>query len=377
MNAHDFDKYLRKNPARPISIGASPEALFAERIVAVVPVLDEKEELPGVLSSLEASAAAAGAGAVLLVFNHTPETDALKIQHNRELLDLLAAGKLTAGGLPLGWMDAGALRYGVGEARKIGCDSLLAHWPRETLSERIFAMLDADSPVEVDYFGAILDCFRNGGGQMGAVTLGFRHRQAATTKLEEAIRRYEDYLREFCRRLKEANSPYAFVALGSAIACSAELYCRAGGMKRKNAGEDFYFLESCRKIAPVTALDRELVHPSARISDRVPFGTGPALKGMLEGSLRYVVPPEEAWTLLGQILRESRNPELLRGQDGEAYLKKLPEEGRAYLIAEGFRSMWPKILRQRANDAASLPAEFDRWFDGLRTIRLLNRFQLR
>ena len=54
-------------------------------------------------------------------------------------------------------------------------------------------------------------------------------------------------------------------------------------MKRKLAGEDFYFLQNLVQIGKVGEIDSTKVYPSARLSDRVPFGTGPILQKWMNG----------------------------------------------------------------------------------------------
>ncbi|MEM4247718.1 MAG: hypothetical protein QXH80_00460, partial [Candidatus Nanoarchaeia archaeon] len=90
-----------------------------------------------------------------------------------------------------------------------------------------------------------------------------------------------------------AGSPYAYHTLGSAMAFRASAYISAGGMPRKNGGEDFYMLQALRKIGRIGLISNTTVYPSSRISDRVPFGTGPRLKQYLDGTKNnYVYNPQ-------------------------------------------------------------------------------------
>jgi hypothetical protein len=50
-------------------------------------------------------------------------------------------------------------------------------------------------------------------------------------------------------------------------------------MNTKKAGEDFYFLNKIVRKPGFAEIHEALVYPAARISDRVPFGTGRALIG--------------------------------------------------------------------------------------------------
>jgi hypothetical protein len=53
------------------------------------------------------------------------------------------------------------------------------------------------------------------------------------------------------------------------MACRASAYVAAGGMNRRLAGEDFYFLQQVHKTSGVAALYGTTVHPSPRSSQRV------------------------------------------------------------------------------------------------------------
>jgi len=53
-------------------------------------------------------------------------------------------------------------------------------------------------------------------------------------------------------------------------------------MNKRKAGEDFYFLQKIIQLGNFKELTTTTVYPSARISDRVPFGTGKAISDYLQ-----------------------------------------------------------------------------------------------
>jgi len=53
-------------------------------------------------------------------------------------------------------------------------------------------------------------------------------------------------------------------------------------MNRRKAGEDFYFLHKLVLLGPYGNISSTTVYPAARTSDRVPFGTGAAMKKWAE-----------------------------------------------------------------------------------------------
>jgi hypothetical protein len=84
-------------------------------------------------------------------------------------------------------------------------------------------------------------------------------------------------MRYYAINLLRTGNPYAFTALGSAIACKVSAYRSIGGMTPHKSGEDFYFLQKLRKFGSVLIDHPQKVYPAARFSDRVFFGTGPAM----------------------------------------------------------------------------------------------------
>ena len=71
-------------------------------------------------------------------------------------------------------------------------------------------------------------------------------------------------------------------------------YVKQGGMNRRQAGEDFYFLQKISWLGPMTELANVIVHPSPRLSDRVPFGTGRAVGGFVSNG-RLTTYPLQAY----------------------------------------------------------------------------------
>jgi hypothetical protein len=84
-------------------------------------------------------------------------------------------------------------------------------------------------------------------------------------------------MRNYAINLWRIKNPYHFTALGSAMALPVSSYKAIGGMTPKRSGEDFYFLQKLLKYGTLMTWNEEKVYPAARFSDRVFFGTGPAM----------------------------------------------------------------------------------------------------
>lgn len=171
---------------------------------------------------------------------------------------------------------------GVGLARKIGMDLAIDHFYSNNNSKGIIISLDADCEVSENFFTSIYDEFSRN-EKLNATIHNFHHRVEDNDKdIESAIRQYEMYLHYFSERLKYIGFPYYFHTIGSAFAVSADAYVRVGGMGRQQGGEDFYFLQKIFPLGHINELYETYVFPMARFSDRVPFGTGPAIQKILD-----------------------------------------------------------------------------------------------
>jgi len=350
-----FEKYLRRS-------GEAPRFGADFRCAVVIPACDEAAELPRTLDSLErALAGAPRRTAVIVVVNHPlgaserPSLETLRMLEERRtpwLFPLYAPG----------------ISGGVGAARKLGMDTFLAAHTADSVDDTLLWSLDADTRVEPEYFTAVEAAFA-AHPRAGFCTLGFRHEPGATPALESAIREYEAYLRDYVENLRRAGSPYAFHSIGSAFAVRGSSYVRAGGMKVRNAGEDFYFLQECAKCGAFFELEEVLVHPSARLSGRNAFGTGPALEKILAGKALNRISPA-AFDALATLLAAARDPEL--AADPEKLSAAVPEKAREFLASCRFAENWRRILANTPCDPASRERAFHRWFDGLKTLRLLH-----
>lgn len=357
MDSRVFAKYLRRSGIKT-TVGAD----FS--YAAVIPAYDEAEELPATLDSLDAARKNAPFPvALVVVVNHPAGADEKASLDTLELL----ADRHDAALFPL---YAPGLTGGVGAARKLGMDAFVAAHDSVGIDNCVIFSLDADTHVDENYFSAVIRGFGRH-PRAGFCTVGFRHRPGDAPELEQAVREYESYLRNYVENLKAAGSPYAYQSIGSAFAVRGSMYVRSGGMKVRRAGEDFYFLQECAKCGEFFELPEVLTFPSPRISGRNPFGTGPALRRLLAGGgLNWIAP--EAFASLGRLLAAVAAPEFSAAP--ETLAERLPPECAKFLAAEKFSVTWAKILANTPPDAEARRRAFHRWFDGLRTLRFLHAY---
>jgi hypothetical protein len=174
--------------------------------------------------------------------------------------------------------------WGVGVARKTGMDEAVRRFNRINNPDGIILNLDADCRVDRNYFVAVLDEFSKNKNR-SACSIYFEHPLSGNEfpgSIYKYIALYELHLRYFLQGLIYAGFPYAFHTVGSAIGVKASKYVKAGGMNRRQAAEDFYFVQKLVPAGGYFNLTETTVYPSPRPSTRVPFGTGATIGRLSE-----------------------------------------------------------------------------------------------
>ena len=228
--------------------------------------------------------------------------------------------------------------------------------------------LDADTTVQESYLDAAdeLRELEAAGG-----VLPFAHQPAPDPALQSAIDCYELVLYYYLEGLRWADSPYAFHTVGSTMVSSVSGYVRARGMPAKRqAGEDFYFLQNIAKTGQIVSLRCTTVFPSPRVSKRVPFGTGARMVEAVEqGEDRFRVCDPICFGTLRQVLECVHGSMQLGAEGVLAHIEN--SEARRFLEGKGFLRRYAGFLKQFGPGDRCLDA-FDRWFDALTQIQLIH-----
>ena len=178
-----------------------------------------------------------------------------------------------------GWPEK---RKGVGWARKELMETIVA----ERAADEVVVSMDADTRFDDDY----LECVNNKLAEKPdscAVCVPYRHQLTGDPATDRRLLRYECYMRHYMIGMLEIGSPYAFTALGSAMAFPLWAYLKVGGITPLQGGEDFYLMQKLAKCG-IVELTGGMVYPQGRVSHRVPFGTGPAVALTIEEqSVKY------------------------------------------------------------------------------------------
>jgi len=361
--------------------------------IIVVPAIAEFENLEILLTSLVNNKPDYFSSTlVIFVINNKPTNSKEVKESNKKSLKLLRSiiwqlgidnplvRKVIDSSLGIALIDASSKGKelsekdnGVGLARKTGLDLALTAFDYSIEKKKIMICLDADCKVEKDYLNTVVDEFNN--KNLFAATINFSHHISGTDELTEAIIPYEIFLRYYVLGLKYANSPYAFHTIGSTIAIDRNAYIKAGGMNKKKAAEDFYFLQKVAKNYKVNKIVTTTVYPSSRHSWRVPFGTGRSITRFLSNNRNeYLLNAPIVFDVLKKwlILFNDKNINGTKNLLVEA--GKIHQELKTFLIQRKFPEQWDRILKNSKN-SRQLQYQKQNWFDGFKTFKLIHHLR--
>ncbi len=341
-------------------------------LVIVIPSMNEPDLLLA-LEALRSCDKATGSVEVIIIINHTAGASSQIIETNENsYLEVRAWATIHS---------TAALRYyilyhpdlpskkgGVGMARKIGMDEAARRLLMAGNEDGIIACFDADCTCTSDYL-QILTCFFKAHPGTEGVSVHFEH---PLNTLDEssraAIIHYEMHLRYFIDAQRIVNIPFAYQTVGSSMAVRAGTYIKVGGMNTRKAGEDFYFLHKVIERGAHQDLNTTTIFPSARQSDRVPFGTGKAVKDLLEGASFTTYNPESFEDLrvfIGTV------PKLYDATKIGFLLIEMPDSIREFLELNNFDQVQAELINNTAS-LESFVKRFFRWFNAFRLMKYMH-----
>jgi hypothetical protein len=363
-----------------------PDNALPWRNVLVIPVYAES---PSLLERLTKSLSGPHRVLVILVLNR-PETEN-DSQCNQELRQLIKQQTILSGtpskllklnqysDLYLYDMEriSGPLsaKEGVGLARKVGCDIALSWWHCGYIETPWICSSDADATLPKDYFER-LDSIPE---KTAAATFPFKHLSGLDDEVTQATLLYELRLHHYVLGLDYAGSGYAHHTLGSALAIKCERYAQVRGFPKRAGGEDFYLLNKVAKTGPIERLSGHCIELESRTSNRVPFGTGPAVGKIIaagveaEQALFY---HPQCFYALRSVLESvpalrtrsaSELPLLLQDLLGQ----KLAQDSYEILVNLGIEKNLEHCIRQSQSEG-QFTRQFHQWFDGFRTLKFIH-----
>lgn len=369
------DRYVQNNVIYPTFI--SSEVIPSLSVIVMIPCLNEPEILRP-LESLWDCDPIESFCEVIVIVNHS-ETSSSEIKRlNWETYQTLQAWKKENDRTnlilhPIYVPDVVAKFAGAGMARKIGMDEAIRRFNAISKPNGIIVSLDSDCLVSPNYLQHIESCFAENKSCFAA-TINFKHRveEMNDPKQKRGIQLYEDYLHYYKNALDFAGFPDSIYTIGSAFAVRAEAYVKQGGMNRRQAGEDFYFLNKLTKLGQITELKEAFVYPSARISDRVPFGTGAAMtKWMNEAEDLNLTYNFAAFLDLKRLFDQVDSLFRLGEANYSEFISSLPDSIQEYLQSLEFHVKLAEI-NQNSSTLISFRKRFFQFFDAFIILRFLN-----
>ena len=367
------DRYIEKNIVFPEFIDSEVSPLVS--MIVMIPCLNEPEIFRA-LESLWSCEPIRSYCEVIVVVNESENSTQSVKNFNQETHTKLFDWKKGNDRpnlilYPIYARSVNAKHAGAGMARKIGMDEVVRRFNALNRPEGIIISTDADCLFSPNYLQRIEFVFAKDKSCFAA-TLNFKHRvyEMADPKQRHGIRLYEDYLHYYKKALDFAGFPDSIYTIGSAFAVRAGAYVKQGGMNRRQAGEDFYFLNKLTKLGKIIEINDAFVYPSARVSDRVPFGTGAAMTKWMNEDEDLTITYNFAAFLDLKVLFDKVDS-LFRNRAEDVFMASLPASVQEYLQTLEFSCKLDEI-NQNSSSLTSFRKRFFQFFDGFLILRFLN-----
>jgi len=254
-------------------------------------------------------------------------------------------------------------QQGVGLARKIGCDIALKLANESVLTTDWVHTTDADAYLPESYFDIpYSDC--------AAMIYAHRYR-AAEDALFQATQIYDARMQDYRVQLEKAGSSYAYNPTGSLLALNLVRYAQARGFPKRAGGEDFYLLNKLQKLGGVKSIDSPEIALECRQSNRVPFGTGPAVSKLMRSAspendaIFYHPACFEIFSNGWQCIR-STSP------TNWSVSENMPKEFFSALEQIGIQSALKHLTPFYEKDRPQYQYQLSFWFDAFRTLKTVH-----
>lgn len=369
-----FQSYLQKQAIYSRLIASEPAKGL--KTIVIIPAFNESEIIAPLESLKQANVTRFPAEVIVLINNGEDTNSAICAQNRKSFsevsrwIETHSTDQLTFHCLYLGNLPV--KHAGVGLARKIAMDEAVLRFSLLNESMGVIVSLDADTLVSPNYLKEIEGAFITN-SPLNLATFCFEHPiadESSNGPENEAIILYELYLRYFKHALQATGFPFAYYTIGSCFAIRAKVYAKQGGMNRRKAGEDFYFLHKIFPLGGYIELKDIFVYPSSRKSDRVPFGTGAAVKKIVTDGF-YLTYQPIYFKHLKQFFSGIPTLYGATNQVVKAYLQQLPESIKAFITVEEFTSQIQSINKNSATEKTFVQ-RFYQWFDAFKVIKYLN-----
>lgn len=359
--------YLKKLALFPPQIIEPPEANL--QMVVVIPCYDEPQLIRS-LESLKKSKLPKCGVEVIVVINGSENDSAAIRQTNADTFEKAKAWRLVNSSPKLKFSilfhpNLPAKKAGVGLARKIGMDEAVYRLEVVGSSKGVIVCFDADSLCQTNYFQEI-EAYFLAYPKTKACSIYFEHPIAGeeyASEVYQAIIQYELHLRYYNNAKRFTGFPFAFETIGSSMAVRCDAYQQQGGMNKRKAGEDFYFLNKFMPLGNFAEIKTTTVIPSPRKSHRVPFGTGKAIAEMVDEHRLSTTYAPQIFVDLKLFFEKVPDLFSMAEVEIERMLSELPSSVKTFLEKQNFLSKLAEI-RANTTNLATFENRFFRWFNG-------------
>ncbi len=370
------EKYLQKNTSREIDIQRAPSGLL--KYIVIIPCFCEPE-INKTLVSLQKCTSGKHDTEVIILVNYSENTsNELKLQNEETYNELLEWSETNStqhlNFFPLIARNLPSKHAGAGLARKMAMDCALKRFSEKNIPDGIIFSLDADTLVPYNYLMSV-DKLLEKSPKHNCFIFNFNHPSSGleySQQVYDSAILYEMHLRYYKQMLLRSGFPYYHYTIGSCFAINAKLYADIGGMNKRKAGEDFYFLQKVFPNAKTAFLRDVILIPSPRPSWRVPFGTGPTVRKMLgPGRPAYKTYNPVLFHQLSELIKMV--PSYYKAPPKEMSLLKdaLPESLQYFFYANNFLERVSEI-NNNSSSLKSFTKRFYSWFDAFMVIKYFN-----
>ena len=293
MEVRSFDAVKAENfYLQRFGLGSNRIKSFPDKglnLIVTIPALNEPDLTKAVKSILDCTPPKSGVEVIVLI-NHSENASPEIVYQNQEsynqLKDFLKNENRPFPVHILTAFDLPKKHAGVGLARKILMDEAVYRFEAIQNKSGIIICFDGDSTVSKNYLIEIEKYFHQN-PPIKAAGINFEHpfkELLENSQQRCAIVEYELHLRYYIDALRWSGHPFSYQTIGSSMMVRSEAYQACGGMNKRKAGEDFYFLQKIIPNGGFGQINSAMVFPSCRASNRVPFGTGKAVGDFLNES---------------------------------------------------------------------------------------------
>ncbi len=368
--------YLEKHALYPPQIKVVPHADLG--IIVVIPCHDEPDVVSSVQALRDCELPECTVEVIVIVNDSEISSTEIKQQNQltinqlNEWIPQNADDKFQC--FALDHPDMPKKHAGVGLARKIGMDEAVRRLEQVGNSMGVIVCFDADSGCDTNYLKEIERHFKTH-PDTEACSIYFEHPMngaAYPPEVYEAIVDYELYLRYYVHALRWAGFPHAYQTIGSSMAVRADAYQKQGGMNRRKAGEDFYFLHKFIPHGHFTELTTTRVIPSPRPSHRVPFGTGKAVGDLIQTESGYLAYHPNVFIDLQFFIKKINALYEMKSElEINHFIEDLPDSVRSFLLENNFPQKIKEIHAHTANPT-TFRQRFFQWFNAFLVLKYVH-----